>query len=168
VIFAIGLGDQTRVLLTEVAAVDWRPDLLIPVSLAGNSALEPPSTFSGRVFLSFPVLPGNLTASTSEEYRELVQRRPDVGKNRAAVWPALGAARLLVEGLRRVGRDVRRERLIEELEGLRQFNSGFGPPLTFGTDRRVGAWGAYVVPLPSPGVAPPPIGGWHEVKSNRE
>ena len=55
------------------------------------------------------------------------------------------AAQALAEGLKRAGRDLSRERLIGALEGFYEFNTGLGPPLTFGPNRRVGADGAHVV-----------------------
>jgi hypothetical protein len=54
------------------------------------------------------------------------------------------------------------------LEGLRRFHTGYSPPLSFGTDRHVGAWGAYVVPVLRAGEPPPTTGGWHELTPTRE
>lgn len=54
------------------------------------------------------------------------------------------AARVLDEALRRAGSPPTRDALITSLEGLRGFETGLSPPLTFARDRHVGVMGAYV------------------------
>jgi hypothetical protein len=68
-------------------------------------------------------------------------------KNLSAQGTALAAADVLIEALRRAGRDLSREKLVDQLESLRDFDTGFVPPLTYGPGRRLGARGAYVVRL---------------------
>ena len=60
---------------------------------------------------------------------------------------ALSSAKVLVEGLKRAGKDLSRERLVEELEQLRDFKTGLRPSVTYGPNRRLGAAGAYSVPV---------------------
>lgn len=57
-----------------------------------------------------------------------------------------------------------REKLVEELEKLRQFHSGFAPPVTYSVSRRLGARGAYVLRLDFAGRKLTPEGGWVEVE----
>ena len=52
---------------------------------------------------------------------------------------------MLIEALKRAGRDLSREGLVDQLESFRGFATAYAPPLTFGPARRLGAWGAYVV-----------------------
>ena len=52
---------------------------------------------------------------------------------------------MLIEALKRAGRDLSREVLVDQLESLRGFATSHAPPLTFGPARRLGARGAYVV-----------------------
>ena len=58
---------------------------------------------------------------------------------------ALVVADTLVEALKRSGRDLSREKLIANLEGLNQFETGVTPAITYGPNRRIGALGAYVI-----------------------
>lgn len=60
---------------------------------------------------------------------------------------------MLVESLSRTGRDLRRARLIEELDELRDFDTGVMPPITFGPNRHVGVRGALVVSTEGEGTA---------------
>ena len=47
-------------------------------------------------------------------------------------------AYILVEGLKRAGKNLNRERLINALENLKNWDSGFFPPITFGRDDHAG------------------------------
>jgi len=69
---------------------------------------------------------------------------------------------VLVEGLKRVGREVRREKLIEALEGLYAFQTGLIPPLTYGPNRRVGILGASVVAVDLAAQRLVPANAWIE------
>ena len=65
--------------------------------------------------------------------------------HRAMQMAAFAAAEVLVESLSRAGRDLRRARVLEELNELRDFNTGVMPPVTFGPNRRAGVQGALVL-----------------------
>jgi hypothetical protein len=60
---------------------------------------------------------------------------------------ALAAAKILVEALRRTGRDVTRERLVNALETLQDYRTGLIPPVSYSATRRIGSDGALIVPL---------------------
>ena len=78
----------------------------------------------------------------------------------AAQMAALAAASVLVEGLRRAGRQLSRERFVQALESLSNYDpQGYGPVVSFGPDRRAGARGGYVVEL-EPGRGLVPVSGW--------
>ena len=77
---------------------------------------------------------------------------------------ALAAAEILIEGLKRSGRDVTRERLVEQLETLRSFETGYAPPVTYTAGRRLGARGAYIVRIDLKERRLITAGGWVEVE----
>jgi ABC-type branched-subunit amino acid transport system substrate-binding protein len=60
---------------------------------------------------------------------------------------ALAAATIIVEALRRAGRDVTREWLVDALETLQDFHTGLTPPVSYSATRRIGSDGAWIVPL---------------------
>jgi mono/diheme cytochrome c family protein len=62
----------------------------------------------------------------------------------AAQRTALAAARLLVEGLRRAGRDVSRARLVDALETIQRFEIGYGAPVSYSPQQHVGFTGAQI------------------------
>ncbi|KYF85321.1 hypothetical protein BE17_21060, partial [Sorangium cellulosum] len=79
---------------------------------------------------------------------------------------AYAAASVLVEALKRAGAHLTRPGLVAALEGLRAFDPGPGPAITFGRNRRVGAYGASLsrVDPSSVDVAhTAPVSAWVEV-----
>ncbi len=52
-----------------------------------------------------------------------------------------------IEALRRTGRDVTRERLVDALETLQDFRTGLIPPVSYSATRRIGSDGAWIVPV---------------------
>ncbi|MCH9650516.1 MAG: ABC transporter substrate-binding protein [Deltaproteobacteria bacterium] len=140
---------DSRVTIAQLLASreeeSWDPFILIPGSFAGPSLFAAPAAFRGEIFAAFPVLPGDTTPAAYQSYRELAQR---IGLESTQVSPqlsALSAARLLVEALQRAGRKVSREKMLEELEGLYQFGTGFTPPVSYNPNRRLGVLGAHIV-----------------------
>ena len=148
--------------LAAADRADWHPFVLIPGPLAGRQLFEAPAGFAGRIFLSFPVLP-----TASRRYRPGLHDRlsaryrlPDVHK--ATQMDVLSAAAILVEGLKRAGREVSRESLVERLEGLYEFADGLDRPVTYGPNRRVGSPGAHVVSVDLRNKTLLPVGDWVE------
>ena len=101
--------------------------------------------------------------SSTQRLADLAELPP---KPQATQLTAVSSGKILVEGLKRAGRDVSREKLIEALEGLYAFRTGFTPPVTFGPNRRVGALGAYIVSLDLERKRFVPAGGWIDLNSD--
>jgi len=141
-------GRGVRELLLQAQAHGWRPLILLPASLPGEDAFSVvPAALADRLFLSLPLLPPDRTPGGVSDYRRLAAAYPLPAHHVAAQVTALAAAEVLIEGLKRVGRDLSREQLISALERLYQFDAGLGTPVSFGPNRRVGALGAYVAAL---------------------
>ena len=79
------------------------------------------------------------------EYLELARAGRFSEGNLAERLVALSAAKLLIYGLQKAGREVTRDKVIETLEKLYHFDTGQTPPLTFSPNRRVGALGAHII-----------------------
>ncbi len=83
-------------------------------------------------------------------------------------FATLDSAKILVEGLKRAGRDLSREKLVTAIEGFYDFDTGLTPAVSYGPNRRIGAMGAYVVSavaLRDPAVTPP--AEWIELDRRR-
>jgi ABC-type branched-subunit amino acid transport system substrate-binding protein len=162
IVFFLGPSAAASVLLQEAQSLDWDPILLVPGSLAGSELFAVPISFEGRIFLSFPSLPSQAPEGVAE-YQRLARARKLPSQHLATQLTALSSAKVLVEGLKRTGRDINREKLIEALEGLYEFKTGFTAAVTYGPDRRIGALGAYIVSLDLEAKRFVPVGGWIEL-----
>ncbi|WP_437618934.1 cytochrome c/ABC transporter substrate-binding protein [Sorangium sp. So ce1151] len=76
---------------------------------------------------------------------------------------AYAAASVLVEALKRAGAHLTRPGLVAALEGLRAFDPGPGPAITFGRNRRVGAYGASLSRVDPSSANVAPLSAWVEV-----
>jgi ABC-type branched-subunit amino acid transport system substrate-binding protein len=162
IVFFLGPSAAASVFLQEAQSLDWDPILLVPGSLVGSELFAVPISFDGRIFLSFPSLPSQ-TPEGVAEYQKLARARKLPSQHLATQLAALSSAKVLVEGFKRTGRDINREKLIEALEGLYEFKTGFTAAVTYGPDRRVGALGAYIVSLDLEAKSFVPVGGWIEL-----
>jgi ABC-type branched-subunit amino acid transport system substrate-binding protein len=121
------------------------PFLFSPHVLAGPGLLSAPPGFASRIFCSFPTLPSDQTSAGRSELLKLAGQPPasDGGFSRLA----LSSAELLVHGLRQAGKEVSREKLVEILENLYNYNTEQTPAVTFTQNRRIGADGVHVVAI---------------------
>ena len=130
--------------MKEAEKLNWFPGVYLPVPTS-RRLFEAPLGFKNKLFCSFPTTPGDQTAAGIKEFQSLAEKYKLPPDHLAAQLQACSAAKILVEGLKRAGRDVSREKLITALEGLNRFETGSTPPITYGPNRRIGALGAYVV-----------------------
>jgi len=140
----LGAEADAKALMKEAEKRRWIPQILLPGSLVGKQILDVPVSFKDKVVLGFPTIPADQTQAGDREYRALADRYKLPPRHVAVQLSAFAAAKILVEGLKRAGRDVSREKLIRTLEGLYEFNTDVTPPITYGPNRRIGALGAHV------------------------
>lgn len=145
VLLFLGSGAEEKALLAEAAKANWTPTVLLPGPLSGPEVFNAPAGFRQKIFLAFPSSPSDQTRDGVAEFRAFAERHQLPPRHFAAQLSAYCAAKILFEGLKRAGRDLSREKLIEALEGLYEFDTGLTPPITYGPNRRVGADGAYVI-----------------------
>jgi len=143
-IFFLGDGEEALAFMKESEKLGWFPAVYLPVP-ASRQLFEAPLGFKNKLFCSFPTTPVDQTAAGIKEFGDLAEKYKLPPDHLAAQLQACNAAKVLVEGLKRAGRDVSREKLITALEGLNRFETGSSPPITYGPNRRIGALGAYVV-----------------------
>lgn len=141
----LGDSEAAGAFLEQAAARDWRPLFLAPGLSAGARLLGRSSAFRGTVVLSFPTLSSDLRPASVAELEKFSGKHGGVPSTRVARAAALVAAKLTLNALTQLGRDLSRAALVHELEGVYRFETGLTPPLTFGPNTRVGAAGAWVV-----------------------
>ncbi len=163
-VFFLGSGTEAMALLQAADRLGWHPRFLATGTAADDSLFGAPAGFDGRVFLALPTLAGDLDPRAAAAYRSLASGYKLPQDSLSAQLSALAAAEALIEALKRAGRDVGREKLVDQLESLRLLRTGYVPPLTYGPARRLGARGAYVLKVDRQGKRLDPEGGWVEVE----
>jgi ABC-type branched-subunit amino acid transport system substrate-binding protein len=163
-VFFLGGSEDARSLWAAAEKLNWSPALLLPGAMTGRDILEVPPAFKDKIFLSFPSVPADVKPAGLENLRSLAARYKLPQGHVAAQISAYVSAQLLVEGLKRAGRDLSREKLINALEGLYEYQTGLTPPLTYGPNRRVGAAGAYIVSVDIEKKQFVPASGWVGIK----
>lgn len=157
----LGSGPEALAFLEAADRLGWHPRFLATGAAADGSLLAAPAAFEGKIYIALPTSPAGPGARASEAYRALGSLP---ASNLSAQEAALAAADVLIEALRRAGRDLSREKLVDQLESLRGFDTGFVPSLTYGPGRRLGARGAYVARLDLREKRLVSQGGWIEVE----
>jgi len=163
-ILFLGTQAELEALLAALAGRGLAPRIYLLSAFAARPLFEAPPAFHGRLFLAYPTLSSDVSASGRAEYRRLADRHalpPDHLQGQVA---ALAAAKLLVEGLQGAGRSLSRARLVEALEALYRYDTGLAPPLTYGPNRRIGARGAHVMVVDLMQKTNRPVGEWHELR----
>jgi ABC-type branched-subunit amino acid transport system substrate-binding protein len=163
-VFLLGGEEDPRAFLAAAAAANWTPALYLPGALTGKNILDASPLFKGKIFLSFPSVPADVRPAGLDGLRSLAAKYKLPQGHTAARISAYVSAQLLVEGLKRAGRDLSREKLIGALEGLYEYDTGLTPPLTYGPNRRVGAAGAYIVAVETDKKGFTPVSGWVGIK----
>jgi ABC-type branched-subunit amino acid transport system substrate-binding protein len=159
VVFSLLPAEQSLQLLQSAAAADWFPTCYLPSDIAGRQLFAAPPGFDRRIFLSFSNLP-SCHPGGMQAYSTLAQKHELPTAQLAAQFDALAALSTLVQGLQLAAADLSRERLVEQLETLYEYRTGFGPPVTFGPNRRVGARGAYIVTIDLTNQKLVPVSDW--------
>lgn len=125
----------------EAAKLDWKPQFLFPGVVTDEAIFD-----LGRdaIFYGKPPIGASeyFPASSDFPAKETLLRwlKDDAEKKTISLYDIHGFtyADILVEGLKRSGRDLSVEGFIKALEGIRNWDNGAQAPLTFGPDNRQG------------------------------
>lgn len=158
-VFFLGSGEELSSFMTEAEKASWFPHILLPSGASAN-VFEAPSGFDGKILLTVPTSPVDHTTEGLREFRALAEKYKLPPKHLAAQVTAYSSAKVLVDALKRVGKDLSREKLIHALEGFYDYHTGLTPAISYGPNRRIGAMGAYVVVVDLKEKKFVPAGGW--------
>ncbi|HEY0142192.1 MAG TPA: ABC transporter substrate-binding protein [Thermoanaerobaculia bacterium] len=121
------------------------PKSELPLLLAGAPITRDLLESRRDITLAIPTLPTDITAEGRRELEAFLARHQLPRTQLATQIATYATAKVLVEGLKRAGRDLTREKLIAALERLYEFPTGLTPPVTFNRNRHIGSAGAHVV-----------------------
>lgn len=159
-VFFMGSATDLLSMMGEAASVNWFPEIFVQSGTASPALFDAPAGFEGKVFCTFPTGPVDQTEEAIREFRLLGEKYKLAPKHLAAQVSAYTSAKILIEALKRTGKDLSREKLIQALEGFYNFQTGLTPPITYGPNRRIGAMGAYIVMVDLKEKKFVPVSGW--------
>lgn len=162
-VFFLGQADSFGRLIGTLQQAGHTPFLFAASSQVAGQLPQVPDAWSRRVFLAYPFVPGDWTASGREALNGLRQRQGLDGRQGALQVSTWCAMQLLDDALKRIGRDASREKLVQALESLHDVQTGLTPPLGFGPGRRQGMAGAHVVTVEMPGPMFHPVAAYRPV-----
>ncbi len=164
-VFLLGSSEASLLFLTEAEKLGWFP--LIGLSNVGTEIFKAPAGFDGRIFLPLPTSPADQSGEGVNEFRALATKHSLSTRHLAAQISAYSAAKIFVECLKRAGKDLSREKLIQALESLYEHPTGLTPAVTYGPNRRIGAMGAYVITINLKDKQFVPASGWIDLEQAR-
>ena len=141
----LGNDDELETLLAALDERGLNPAIFMLASHLSKPPFSAPASFDKRIFVAHPAIAADISPEGRAAYIALAERYSLPQGHIQAQTAAIAAARLLVEGLRRAGRNLSRSRLVEGVEAVYQFETGFTRPLIYGPNRRVGALGAHLL-----------------------
>ncbi len=138
-VFLLGEPVEEKQVCDHLALGGAVPELLLLGSFTAINIYELPSIWNRHITLAYP----QWISSASEKGRAMVaylqQKYQLSTRYQQSQWAALAGAILLVDGLKRVGRILTREKLVATLENTYQLDTGLLPPLSFTANRRIGS-----------------------------
>ncbi|MBK5095222.1 MAG: ABC transporter substrate-binding protein, partial [Deltaproteobacteria bacterium] len=129
----------------EVDGRGWRPLFVAPAPMVGNALQSSPPEFLGSVYLASPLSAPDRSSRKMAEFFSLGEKVRVGKKHRTFQFLAYSGAILLEEGLKRSGKGVTREKLVDSIGDVWQLETGVTPPLTYTPNRRAGALGAQIL-----------------------
>ena len=164
-LFFFGGKEDLDALLAALAAESLAPRIYLLASLLSSPPFDAPRAFDGRIFVAHPTTSSDISESGRAYYGDLASRYGLPQGHVQAQAAAFAAARVFVEGLRRAGRDLSRIRLVDGIEALYNFETGFTPPLVYGPNERIGAKGAHILAVDLENRRYAPVGtGWRIIR----
>ena len=142
-VFFFGAANEIVACAQEMQRVHLDATLLTSVVMLGREAFNLPPAVAAQTYVSYPA-----ALSRQEEFAEFLNtmRRANVELSSPAFQTvAYAAAQTFIEATKLSTRRLNRPTLISSLEGLKDYQTGVVPPITFGPNRRVGSVGSYVV-----------------------
>lgn len=146
----LGEEKQARAFLQAAARENFLPDVLMPGALAGSLIVDADPKFANRLYLAYPSLAIDRQQVELKEFLEFLRIHQIKPAHLQAQTTAFVAAQIMMEGLRRSGRQLDRRKFITELENLYKFETGLAPSISYSRNRRIGALGAHVVEFQIP------------------
>ncbi|MBL4708645.1 MAG: ABC transporter substrate-binding protein [Flavobacteriales bacterium] len=138
-VFYLGPKNSGHALLSQAAAIEWTPRLMLLGAFSNIDVFSVPKAFDKNIFLSYPTWMTEFSQSGLSFYKQLSSKYALSPNYRNMQFAALSSAILLTNRLKEIGSSPSREKLISSLEHLFEYQTGLIPPVSFNVNRRLGS-----------------------------
>ena len=121
--------------------------LYLPGFFVGRQILDLPESYAANLEMAYITIPDSGSGQHLLKFREFMRKNNLQHDFLTARLYAYSASETLIEGLKRAGKRVTRKNLVTSLEEMYQFDVGLNKPVSYGSRRRTGLLGAYLVTL---------------------
>ena len=140
----VGSEKEFRSLAGAVERSGWDGKILVPGVLIGGAINDVSDALRLQLAVAYPTLPSDRKEEAVQDLMQLSQGLSGSPFEASRIL-AYASAKLFAEGLGRTGRTLSRTGLITSLERLSTFRTDLTPEMRFNQNKRIGAFGAYIV-----------------------
>ncbi|MBP1716176.1 MAG: putative branched chain amino acid transporter substrate-binding protein [Deltaproteobacteria bacterium] len=141
---------ESAMIMKEAEKIAWKPLFMVLSGAADDKLVELAGPVSeGLIAVTNVVIPTEKENPVVKRTTEIIHKaHADQAINVPAV-DGVAVAMVTVEAFKRAGTNLTRAKTIEALEGMKNFETGIIPPVSFGPDRRQGCTDAFVYKVQS-------------------
>jgi len=134
-----------RQILETLDELNWRPDIFSPGRLITSAWLDAPQTWDRKLHFSYPTWISQRDDRAMQQYYKMMQQYQLSDAFLASQLHALVSTILFTEVVKTVGKDLNQKQLIDAIQAVQSFDTGFMAPLSFGPNRRIGSENIYIL-----------------------
>lgn len=124
---------------------DKAATLYLPGYFVTRDVLSLPGAYAQRMEMVYTTIPGNNSGAELSGFRAFMQRNQLPYDFLTARLYAFAASELIIEGIKRAGKRIRRKNLVTALEQVYDFDIGLNKRVSFASRKRVGLRGGFIV-----------------------
>ena len=121
------------------------PQLFLPGFFVDSHILKLADVYAKRLEMAYVTVPGGNEGNGLMKFRQFMRRNELDHDFLSARLFAFSAAETLIEGVKRSGKRITRTKFVDAIEEMYAFDAGLNRPISYGSQRRTGLRGAYVV-----------------------
>lgn len=157
-----GGGREALAFVREADGRQWRPLFVAPATMTGDALQAAPPGFLPSVFVATPLKGPDPGSRGMAEFFALGEKYGVGNRHRTFQFLAYSGAVLLREGLKRSGKEVTREKLVDSLGNVWKLETGVTPPLTYNPNQRAGVLGSAILGVDPSSRRYVPAAAWRE------
>ncbi len=141
---------EAAMIMKEAEKIAWKPLFMVLAGAADDKLVELAGPVSeGLIAVTNVIMPTEKENPVVKKTTEIIHKaHADQAINVPAV-DGVVVAMVTVEAFKRAGADLTRGKTIQALEGMKNYETGIIPPVSFGPDRRQGCTDAFLYKVQS-------------------